>query len=99
MFSLNHLLAFSNVMMSSVVTILAFSLMAYTFTYNFLNPVARRFALLLLCVLVTYASDVALERVMTATSAERWLRFQWLGIALLPAASYNFALSVLQTTN
>ncbi len=98
-FSLSHLLAFSNVMMSSVVTILAFSLMAYTFTYNFRNPVARRFALLLVCVLVTYASDVALERVMTVGSAERWLRFQWLGIALLPAASYTFALSVLQTTN
>ncbi len=98
-FSLSHLLAFSNVMMSSVVTILAFSLMAYTFTYNFRNPVARRFALLLACVMITYASDVALERVSTVGSAERWLRFQWLGIAFLPAASYNFALSVLQTTN
>ena len=98
-FSLTHLLAFSNVMMSSVVVILAFSLMAYTFTYNFLSPVARRFALLLTCVMVTYASDVALERVITAESAEHWLRFQWLGIALLPAASYSFALSVLATTN
>lgn len=97
--TLNHLLTFSNVMMSSIIVILAFSLMAYTFTYNFLSPVARRFALLLTCVMVTYASDVALERVITVDSAERWLRFQWLGIALLPAASYSFALSVLQTTN
>ena len=98
-FSFTNLLAFSNVMMASVVVILAFSLMAYTFTYNFLSTVARRFALLLTCVMVTYASDVALERVITAESAEHWLRFQWLGIALLPAASYSFALSVLETTN
>ena len=46
-FSFTNLLAFSNVMISSVVVILAFSLMAYTFTYNFLSTVARRFALLL----------------------------------------------------
>lgn len=98
-FSFTNLLAFANVMMSSVVVILAFSLMAYTFTYNFLSTVARRFALLLTCVMVTYASDVALERVITAESAEHWLHFQWLGIALLPAASYSFALSVLETTN
>ena len=45
LFTLTHLLAFSNVAISSIVVILAFSLLAYTFTYNFLSPVARRFAL------------------------------------------------------
>lgn len=98
-FSLANLLAFSNVMMASVLVILAFSLMAYTFVYNFRNPVARRFALLLTCVMITYASDVALQRVITASVAAHWLRFQWLGIALLPAASYSVSVAVLQTTN
>ena len=36
---------------------------------------------------------------MTIESAERWLRFQWLGIAMLPAAYYSFSLSVLAATN
>ena len=31
--------------------------------------------------------------------SERWLRFEWLGIALLPAAYYTFSLAVLETTN
>ncbi|MBX3009867.1 MAG: hypothetical protein KF832_00115 [Caldilineaceae bacterium] len=99
LFTLTNLLTFSNVAVSSIVVILAFSLMAYTFTYNFLSSVARRFALLLACVMVVYASDVAIHRVVTAQSAERWLRFQWLGVALLPAAYYLFSLTVLETTN
>ncbi|MEZ4867092.1 MAG: histidine kinase N-terminal 7TM domain-containing protein [Caldilineaceae bacterium] len=98
-FTPEHVLVFLNVAISSILVILAFSLLAYTFTYNFLNPVARRFALVLGCVMVTYASDVALNRVVSIGSAERWLRFQWLGIALLPAAYYIFSVAVLETTN
>ena len=98
-FSLPELLFFANTLASSVVVILAFSLLAYTLTYNFRNPVARRFALLLTCVMVTYAADVALARVITPGSAARWLRFQWLGIALLPWAYYTFSNAVLRTTN
>jgi hypothetical protein len=93
------LLTFLNVTVASVVVILAFSLLAYIFTYNFRSPVAWRFGLLLACVMVPYASEVALTRVVSPISAERWLRFEWLGIAFLPAAYYAFSLSVLQTTN
>lgn len=94
-----RLLSFLHVAVASVAVILAFSLMAYMFTYNFRSPVARRFAWLLFCVMIPYASEVALMRVDTPESAERWLRFEWLGIAFLPAAYYAFSLSVLQTTN
>lgn len=92
-------LSFANVLVSSAVVILAFSLLAYTLTYNFRHPVARRFAFLLGLVMVTYASEVALTRVVTADSAARWLRFEWLGIALLPWAYYTFSYAVLRTTN
>ena len=51
------------------------------------------------CVMLVYAADVALDRVTTVASTARWLRFQWLGIAWLPAAYYNFSLSVLAATN
>ena len=98
-FTLAHLLTFINVAVSSIVVILAFSLLGYTFTYNFRNGVARTFALMLGCVMVVYASDVALDRIITIDSADRWLRFQWLGIALLPIAYYLFSLAVLTTTN
>ncbi|MCB0046791.1 MAG: hypothetical protein H6642_12730 [Caldilineaceae bacterium] len=94
-----HVLAFINVLTASAIVILAFSLLAYTFTYNFRTQVARAFAIILACVMATYASDVALDQVVRAGPAERWLRFQWLGIAMLPAGYYLFSLAVLQTTN
>jgi hypothetical protein len=96
---LPELLDFANVALSSVVVILAFSLLAYTLTYNFRDSVAQWFALLLACVVVVFASEVALDRVANAASANRWLRLQWLGIAILPAAYYIFSLAVLRTTN
>ena len=97
-FTLPNILAFLNVVMSSVLIILSFSLMAYTLTYQFREAVARRFALVLLCVMITYASEVALTRV-TSAGAEAWLRFEWIGVALLPAAAYLFSLAVLRLTN
>ncbi len=93
------ILAYFNVALSSVIVILAFSLLAYTLTYNFRNDVARWFAFLLLCVALVYSGDVALDRALSAESAGRWLRLQWLGVALLPAASYQFSTAVLKATN
>ena len=98
-FTIPSILTFLNVVMSSVLIILSFSLMAYTLTYQFRESVARRFALLLLCVMITYASEVALTRITSAGAVEAWLRFQWVGIALLPAAAYLFSLAVLRLTN
>jgi hypothetical protein len=88
-----------NVLVASAVIIVAFSLLAYTLTYNFGSSAARRFALLLACMIITYTGDVALNRVASAESANRWLRFQWLGVAMLPFAYYVFSTAVLRTTN
>ncbi len=60
------LLDFANVALSSVVVILAFSLLAYTLTYNFRDSVAQWFALLLACVVIVFAAEVALDRVANA---------------------------------
>ena len=97
--SITDVLVFANKVMSSILVILAFSLLAYAFVYNFRSWVARAYALLLVCVMFTYAGDVALTRLISAESADRWLRFQWLGIAMMPAAYYLFSLAVLRTTN
>jgi len=97
--TLTELATFINIVSSSIVAILAFSLLAFTLTYNFGNSAARRFALLLGCVLIAYSADVALSRVNSADSANRWLRFQWLGIAFLPFTYYIFSTAVLHTTN
>ena len=98
-YSPTELLAFLSILSSSIVVIISFSLLAYTLTYNFRSGVAQFYAILLACVMITYASEVALSRVNNAASANNWLRFQWLGIALLPATYYLFSIAVLRTTN
>ncbi|MEZ4716833.1 MAG: hypothetical protein R2851_12205 [Caldilineaceae bacterium] len=90
-FTLTELLAAANVAMASIMVILAFSLLGYTFHLQL--PVAGRamYAILLTCVMATYSSDVALNRVLDVASTEAWLRFQWLGIAMVPAGYYLFS--------
>ena len=84
---------------SSIVAIVAYSMFAYALTYNLRSLVARRFAYLALCVLVVSAVDVALIRIEDQILLDRWLRIQWFGIALLPAAYFLFATAVLQATS
>ncbi|MEZ4584079.1 MAG: hypothetical protein R3A10_20990 [Caldilineaceae bacterium] len=84
-FTLTELLAAANVAMASIMVILAFSLLGYTFHLQL--PVAGR----------AHVRDFAdvrhgdlfqrrgPNRVLDVASTEAWLRFQWLGIAMVPA--------------
>ncbi len=95
------LLARLNLVLSSATVIVAFSLLAYLLVHNFRNPVARTFCLLLAFVTIVYAGDVFLDAVMVTEVApiRFWLRFQWLGIAFVPAAYLHFSDTLLRTTN
>lgn len=91
-------LKLANQVLSATVVLTAFSLLIYLLTHNFRSPVARAFCALLGSVLIVYAGDVALYEA-SASSVERWLKFQWIGIALAPAAYLHFSVAVLRTTN
>jgi hypothetical protein len=54
---------------------------------------------LLACMLVVFAADIVVPRVQSGGATENWLRFQWIGIAMLPAAYLHFSDAVLQTTH
>ncbi len=89
------LLESANLFLSSAILVLSFSLFVYILTYNLHSRVGRAFAALLLGVIIVYAVDVVLPRV---DWQETWLRFQWLGIALVPAAYLHFSRAVLIAT-
>ncbi len=92
-------LHFTYVVTASIVAITAYSLCAYALTFNFRSPVARQFSFLAACVLLVFAIDVAVVRLDAEALAEPWLRVQWVGLSLLPAAYFSFATSVLQATH
>jgi hypothetical protein len=87
-----------NQVLSATVVLTSFSLFLYLITHNFRSRVARAFCALLIFVLFVYAGDVVLYAVETQEAAERWLKFQWIGIAFVPAAYLQFSDAVLRTT-
>jgi hypothetical protein len=98
-FSLVGILARANLVLSSANVIISFSLLVYLLTNNFRNSVARAFCAVLAFVSVVYVGDVFLDGVNTLDAARFWLKFQWLGIAFIPAAYFHFSDTLLRTTN
>ncbi|MFO7918517.1 MAG: histidine kinase N-terminal 7TM domain-containing protein [Anaerolineae bacterium] len=92
------ILRFGNLILSSANIIIGFSLFAYILTHNSRSAVARAFCALMAFVSLVYVVDVNVANVNTARSAENWLRFQWVGIAFVPAAYLHFSDALLRTT-
>ncbi len=96
---LTFILSRANLALSSAVAITAFSLLVYVLTHNLRSAVARAFCALIAFVIIVYAGDVVLFNVDNLEAAIPWLRFQWIGIALVPAAYLQLSDALLQTTN
>jgi hypothetical protein len=92
------ILAFANLVLSSAIVITAFSLLGFMLTRNLRSTVAQTFSILLTCVLIVFAIDIIVPRVESAHAESVWMRLQWIGIALVPAAYLHFSDAVLRTT-
>ncbi len=88
-----------NQVLAATVVLTSFSLLIYLLTHNFRSRVARAFCALLAFVMIVYAGDVVLYAVETPQAAARWLRFQWIGIAFVPAAYLQFSSALLHSIN
>ena len=92
------ILAFVNLILSSAIVITAFSLLGYVLTHNLRSSVAQAFSVLLACVLLVYACDIIIPRVESEQAVEAWLRVQWIGIAIVPAAYFHLSDALLRST-
>src|SRR5512139_2427930 len=97
--SLATIIIFVNSLLSIGIAVTAFALLIYIIRYNWRSPVARAFSVMLTCVMFVSMGDAVIYRVVDPVWVERWLRLQWLGIALVPAAYLHFSDEVLRTTN
>jgi hypothetical protein len=88
-----------NLVLASANVIIGFSLLAYIVSHNFRSPVARAFSALLTFTTVVFVGDILVTNVVTPELTLIWLRFQWLGIAFVPAATLYFSDALLRTTN
>ncbi|MEW5717342.1 MAG: histidine kinase N-terminal 7TM domain-containing protein [Chloroflexota bacterium] len=92
-------LSLGNIIFSSAIIIVAFSLFLYLFANNIRNSVARSFSGLLAFLTIIYIGDVFLQRVETFPDAVIWLKFKWIGLAFIPAAYLHFSDALLRSTN
>ncbi len=93
------ILRLANRILSSAVLITAFSLVLYILRHNLRSSVARAFCVLLVFVMIVYLGDAAIPGVTSLEAAEIWLRFQWLGIAFVPAVYLQFSDALLNVTS
>ena len=87
-----------NEILSAGNAITAFSLLLYSLTFHLRERVARAFAILMASVAVLYFADVMAGTAQAQSEIEMWLRFQWLGIAFLPAAYLHLSDALLAAT-
>ncbi len=87
-----------NELLTAGIAITAFSLLLYALTFNLRDRVARTFALILACVVIVFVGDAISSVTTSLEMLEAWLRFQWVGIILLPPAYVHFSDALLATT-
>lgn len=78
--------------------ITAFSLVLYSLTFNLRDRVARSFSLMLGFITLIYFGDAVITTATSLRDAQPWLRFQWAGIAFVPAAYLQFSDALLAVT-
>lgn len=89
--SLNEILAAGIVIVSA-------SLLLYNLSRNLRNRIARVSAMVLGCVTIVYIGDVLTGLNPTLNTWDAIIRFQWIGLALIPAATFHLSDALLATT-
>lgn len=78
------------------ILVTSFALIIYIGLYNRRSQIARAFAFVLACVIGAFLSDLLVQ--VSKLNQEIWLRLQWAGIALIPAASLALSDALLRAT-
>ncbi|NDJ53593.1 MAG: hypothetical protein GYB68_10985 [Chloroflexi bacterium] len=88
-----------NLSLSAAIAIIAGSFLLYGLTTGTQNRVKRVFSVLLATVTITYIGDLGVAYSGTdVAAAEFWLRFQWIGIAYVPAVYAHLSDAILELT-
>lgn len=84
--------------LSAGIAIIAGSTFLYVLSRNIRNQVTWAYSALLLFVTVTYIGDLGVSYSDELSDAAAWLRFQWAGIAFVPAAYVHLSHALLELT-
>jgi len=87
----------SQILMAGV-AINAFSLLLYASYFNLKDNVARTFVIILFCLVIIFSAEAIGSTLTQPSEIEFWLRVEWVGILILPAAYFHFSDALLSIT-
>lgn len=92
------LLEFSNNILTIAIVIISVSMLLYNITRNVRDRVTRASSIVLGCVSLSYIADIFIALEPGPIALESWFRFQWIGVAIVPAAIFHLSDALLATT-
>jgi len=87
-----------NETLTTAIVVVASSMLLYNLSRNLRNRVARASGFVLFCVTTAYISDVLFLLGPEQGVHVALLRFQWVGLAFIPAATFHLSDALLDTT-
>ena len=96
--SITALLALLNDVVQSTIVIFGSSIVLYNLRFVWRDRAARAFTALIFFIVIVYFTELVASQTEFASSAEVWLRLEWLGIAFVPAAQLHLAEALLAST-
>ena len=96
--NISNILETINQIFTAGVAITAISLMLYAFGFNFRDPMARAFALILFCVTSIYTFETIANITSQHNVKQFWLQAKWVALVILPAVYLYFSHALLTLT-
>lgn len=90
--------ALVNDILQSAVVIFSVSVALYNLPHSFRDRVTRAFNSLLYFVSIVYLTELLATRTTLPVSTDVWIRLEWIGITMVPAATFHLADALLVTT-
>lgn len=95
---LADILALINDVLQAIIVIFGTAVFLYNLRLSRRDRVTRAFNALLFFVIIVFLTELMAIRTTLTGSAEVWLRLQWVGIAMAPAAQFHLADALLAIT-
>lgn len=98
MTTVGNILALVNDILQAIIVIFGTAVVLYNLGRGRRDRVTRAFITLITFVSITFFAELLVSRALIPVSAEILLRFEWVGIAMVPAAQYHLSDALLVTT-
>jgi hypothetical protein len=95
---MNEVLALANDALQATIVIFGSAVVLYNLRHFRRDRPTRAFSNLIIFVVIVYLTELLATRATAPFSREQWLRLEWVGIAMVPAALFHLADALLATT-